>query len=73
MARSVAVLVAIGGLCVTALLLGIVSEQISQMIEDLKKGRSEVGRIWIGRMRIADCRRQAAIGRHGWPLALHAG
>ncbi len=43
LARSVAMLIALGGLCVTALMLGIVSEQISHMIEDLKKGRSEVG------------------------------
>jgi hypothetical protein len=41
--RGVAVLVSLGGVCVTALLLGIVSEQISHWIEDLKRGRSEVG------------------------------
>ena len=40
--RAVAVLVSLGGVCVTALLLGIVSEQISHWIEDLKRGRSEV-------------------------------
>lgn len=41
--RAVAVAVSLGGVCVTALLLGIVSEQISHWIEDLKRGRSEVG------------------------------
>lgn len=42
LARSVAVLVSLGGLCITALMLGIVSEQISHVIEELKKGKSEV-------------------------------
>jgi hypothetical protein len=41
--RAVAVAVSLGGVCITALLLGIVSEQISHWIEDLKRGRSEVG------------------------------
>jgi ion channel POLLUX/CASTOR len=41
--RAVAMAVSLGGVCVTALLLGIVSEQISHWIEDLKRGRSEVG------------------------------
>ncbi len=53
LARSVAVLISLGGLCVTALMLGIVSDQIGQMIEGLKKGKSEVGELparfdWIG-------------------------
>lgn len=40
--RAVAVAVSLGGVCITALLLGIVSEQIGHWIEDLKRGRSEV-------------------------------
>ena len=35
-------MVSVGGMLVTALMLGIVSETISDKIEDLKKGTSDV-------------------------------
>ncbi len=38
----VALVVSVGGMLVTALMLGIVSETISDKIEDLKKGTSDV-------------------------------
>ena len=37
-----ALVVSVGGMLVTALMLGIVSETISDKIEDLKKGTSDV-------------------------------
>ncbi|CAL5222099.1 g4408 [Coccomyxa viridis] len=40
--RGTAVLVSLGGMLVTALMLGLVSEAIGDKIEDLKKGRTEV-------------------------------
>ncbi|KAK9828547.1 hypothetical protein WJX72_000707 [[Myrmecia] bisecta] len=40
--RCVAVLVSVGGMMVTALMLGIVSDSIGAKIEELKKGKSEV-------------------------------
>jgi hypothetical protein len=40
--QVVALVVSVGGMLVTALMLGIVSETISDKIEDLKKGTSDV-------------------------------
>jgi len=40
--RVVAVVTSVGGMLVTALMLGIVSEAIGEKVDDLKKGRSDV-------------------------------
>ena len=40
--RAVALVVSVGGMLVTALMLGIVSETIGDKIESLKKGTSDV-------------------------------
>ena len=41
-ARSVAFLTSLGGMLVTALLLGIVGEAISDKVDEMKKGKSKV-------------------------------
>ena len=42
MVRGVSLMVSIGGMLITALLLGIVSDTIGDKVDDLKKGKAQV-------------------------------